>query len=118
MAKAKASIFFDMCDISVKEANAQLNADPEVKKAKLKVAKEAQAYWKSIAPVGDPKVDPASGQYKEGIIVVTKKNVLVMATSANAWFVEMGVNGIHESACRARTQAYIQAKYKNAPEGK
>lgn len=113
-----AADFFDMCDISEREANIELNKDPEVKQEKLRVAEEGAEYWKSIAPVGDPKTDPHSGQYKDSIKVIEGKHggVAVGAMAPNAWFVEYGTNGITESACRARTEAMLNKKYKEAPK--
>jgi hypothetical protein len=108
--------FFDMCDITERQANIELNDDPEVKAEKVRVANEAAEFWKSIAPVGDPAKDPHSGQYRDSIIVHEGKGVAVMATAPNAWFVEYGTNGIHESACRARTEAVFKKKYGHAPD--
>jgi hypothetical protein len=110
--------FFDMCDISERQANIELNELPEVRKAKVDVANEGAEYWKSIAPVGDPKKDPHSGQYKKSIHVQERQGVAVVADAPNAWFVEYGTNNISESACRARTEAYLQKKLDSLkPEG-
>lgn len=113
-----AADFFDMCDISQREANIELNKDPEVKAEKLRVAEEAAEFWRSIAPVGDPKKDPHSGEYKDLIQVIEGKHggIAVGAMAADAWFVEYGTNGITEKACRARTEAVFNKKYKEAPD--
>jgi len=114
-----AADFFDMCDISEREANIELNKDPEVRKEKLKVAEEAAEFWRSIAPVGDPKKDPHSGQYKDSIKVIEGKRggIAVGAMAPNAWFVEYGTNNIGEKACRARTEAVFKKKYgREAPK--
>lgn len=110
--------FFDMCDISEREANIELNKDPEVRKERLRVAEEGKEFWVSIAPVGDPKTDPHSGDYKAGIQVIEGKRggVAVGAMAADSWFVEYGTNGISESACRARTEAMLNKKYGHAPD--
>lgn len=102
--------FFDMCDITERQANVELNADPEVRAEKIRVAHQAAEYWKGIAPVGDPKTDPHSGGYKESIHVHEGKGIAVIADAFNAWFVEYGTNGIHEHACRARTEAYMRKR--------
>lgn len=108
--------FFDMCDISVKQANRELNEDPEVIAAREKLADEAAEHWRSIAPVGDPAKDPHSGMYKEGITVHKGKGTAVMATAPNSWFVEYGTNGIHEFACRARTEAVFKKRAERMAE--
>lgn len=102
--------FFDMCDISERQANLELNDLPEVQAAKVQLANEAADFWRGIAPVGDPAKDPHSGQYKDSIRVHQGKGVAVIADAPNAWFVEYGTNGIHESACRARTEAVFKKK--------
>ena len=102
--------FFDMCDISERQANLELNELPEVRQAKIEVANEAAEFWKSIAPVGDPAKDKHSGQYRDSIHVHEGKAIAVIADAPNAWFVEYGTNGIHESACRARTEAVFKKK--------
>lgn len=109
--------FFDMCDITVRQANLELNADPEVKAEKVKVANEAAEFWKGIAPVGDPVKDKHSGQYRDSIHVHEGKGVAVIADAPNAWFVEYGTNNIGEHACRARTEAVFKKKYGHAPDG-
>lgn len=113
-----AADFFDMCDITEREANIELNKDPDVKAEKMKVAQEGEEIWRSIAPVGDPAKDPHSGQYKDSIHAFEGKHggIGVMADAPNAWFVEYGTNGIHESACRARTEAILNKKYREAPK--
>lgn len=100
--------FLDMCDISKREATIEVNNDPEVRAAKIKLAGEIAEYWKGIAPVGDPAKDPHSGQYRDSIHVHEGKGIAVIADAPNAWFVEYGTNNIHESACRARTEAYFK----------
>jgi hypothetical protein len=112
-----AADFFDMCDISKRQANLELNADPEVREAKIKVANEAADYWKSIAPVGDPAKDKHSGQYRDSIHVHEGKGIAVIADAPNAWFVEYGTNNIGEHACRARTEAVFNKRYKQAEGG-
>lgn len=102
--------FFDMCDISVRQANMEVNQDPEVREELAALTEQGAEYWKSIAPVGDPKKDPHSGQYKESIHTHEGKGFAVIADAPNAWFVEYGTNGIHESACRARTEAYLKKR--------
>ncbi len=109
--------FFDMCDISQREANRILNDMPEVRQAKEQLAEEIAEYWRSIAPVGDPAKDKHSGQYRDSIQVHKGKGVAVMATAPNAWFVEYGTNGIHEFACRAQTEAVFKKRAERMAQG-
>jgi hypothetical protein len=96
---------FDQDDID--EA---LETDEDVLAAKLALAAEACEYWQSIAPIeADPRPDDRpAGTYRDSIHVEQHGNrVLVVTNDVIAHMIEFGTVNMHEFACRARTEAYI-----------
>lgn len=82
-----------------------LDSDPAIIAAKLELAEEAAEYWRSIAPVGDPAVDPHSGAYRDSIHVEQKGDkVYVVASDPKAHWIEYGTEHMPEYAPRQRTE--------------
>jgi len=85
------------------ELAAWLKSD-EVKQAKLDLAAEAVDYWKGIAPVD-------KGAYRDSIhVAVYGDEVYAQADSDEAGYIEYGTERSPEFACRARTEAYFNAR--------
>jgi hypothetical protein len=79
--------------------------------ARIELAKEAQAYWITVSPVGDPVVDPHSGEYIESIEVrVQGDHVTVGSTDDKANLIEYGSINNPEYAPRAKVQARFRGK--------
>lgn len=84
--------------------------DADIIAAKLELAEAAAEYWRSIAPVGDPAVDPHSGAYRDSIHVEQDGDkVYVVASDNKAHWIEWGTETMDEFACRARTENHFNA---------
>jgi hypothetical protein len=83
----------------------ELNSE-EVLKARIALANKARIYWRRIAPVGDPAIDPNSGTYRNSIkVTVDGNDVSVGSDDPKANIIEFGTEDTPEFACRAQTQA-------------
>ena len=90
---------------------AELKDNPAVVAALEWVAQEGAAYWQSIAPVGDPDLDWNAGDYVSSIEVEADgSDVYVIAQDPAANIIEYGNATTPEFACRARTEAYMNAQ--------
>lgn len=86
----------------------KLDSDAAIIAAKLELAELAAEYWKSIAPVGDPAVDPHSGAYRDSIHVEQNGDqVYVVASDPKAHWIEFGTENMPEYAPRARTEIHF-----------
>jgi F420-0:gamma-glutamyl ligase-like protein len=83
--------------------------DPEINDAKIDLANRAAAYWKAIAPVGDPRTDPHSGAYRDSIHVEigTDDVVRVVADTDYTYYIEYGSATVAEGAWRSKTEAHF-----------
>lgn len=94
-------------DLGVSDADfdAEMNSD-EVLNGKIKLAEKAAAYWRRIAPIGDPATDPHSTEYVRSIhVTVDGFNVDVGSDDEKANLIEYGSVNNPEYACRAQVQA-------------
>lgn len=86
----------------------ELNSE-EVMKARIRLANKARIYWRRIAPVGDPAVDPNSGKYRDSIkVTVEGDDVSVGSDDPKAMYIEYGTGDPGPTpafGCRAQTQA-------------
>lgn len=90
--------------VSDAELERALNS-PEVKAAKVKLAEEAAAYWRSISPVGTPaESDDHPGQYLASIEVKVTDKVKVGTDDPIAHLIEYGTVDTPEFALRIKTQ--------------
>lgn len=101
-------------EMDADDIDREMATNPEVLSEITALANAAEAYWKSIAPVGDPATDPDSGSYKDSIKtkIMRGRNGLpfarIEASDYKAHWIEYGTGDPYptpEFACMRMTKA-------------